>query len=525
MTHKSSTARGGRFAVATPHRAATAAALAAFHAGGNSVDAALAASTVLAVVYPHMCGIGGDLFAIVSDRGKTVAVNGSGAAAATLDAESVRAEFGTMPTHGAISVSVPGVTAAWQVLAERFGKLGLAAAMAPAIEAAAAGLPLAGSVARAVVKHRDRLTADPGLSDMFLPGGRPLEAGQPLLQPALASTLRAVWQQGPSAFYDGPVGRRLVAGLVARGSKLTIADFQRHATEVTAPLPRRYRQVEILVPPPNSQGFVLLEILGSVEQGCLTPNHLGPEAAQLASLFMLASTDRDLYLADPRRSVVPTAELLSAVHTQELLDGSLRGAGMGSRMPAGSGDTVGVVAAQEDGPWVAINHSLYDAFGAGLLEPETGIICHNRGSYFSLDPEAPNVLAGSKRPAHTLMPVMVMRNGVPIIASATMGGSAHAQIHSELLMAVLDRGADCEEAVGLPRWLVGGMQRNGGSGLVAEGRVPREVVEMMTGAGYTVQMLDDWDERVGHAQIAMRTSDGRLAAAADPRADGSAAAQ
>ena len=518
-------ARGDGFAVATPHRAATDAAVAAFQAGGNSVDAALAASAVLAVVYPHMCGIGGDLFAIVSNQGTTVAVNGSGAAASGMDADWVRAEYGTMPTDGPLSVSVPGAVCAWDLLAGRFGKLGFSAAMAPAMEAARSGVPVSSSVARAIVKYRDRLAADPGLSAVFLPGGRPLRAGEPLVQPALASTLQAVWQDGPSAFYEGSVASRLVAGLAAVGSRLTIADFECHETEVTAPLTRRYREFELLVPPPNSQGFVLLEILACVEQGLLTTDHLGPDAARLAAIFLRASMDRDMYLADPRLAGVPITELLSAAHTQELLDASKHSVGSGRMMRPATGDTVGIVAAQEGGPWVSINHSLYDSFGSGILEAETGIMCHNRGSHFSLDPDSPNLLVGSKRPAHTLMPVMVMRDGSPIVASATMGGSAHAQIHSELLMAVLDRGAECGEAVAQPRWLVGGIQRNGGSGLVAEGRVPGHVVEMMTDAGYSVQRLEDWDEQVGHSQLVMRTQDGRLAAAADPRADGAAEAR
>jgi len=174
---------------------------------------------------------------------------------------------------------------------------------------------------------------------------------------------------------------------------------------------------------------------------------------------------------------------------------------------------------------VAINHSLYDAFGSGILEPSTGIICHNRGSYFSLEQTAPNLLVGSKRPAHTLMPVMVMKDGEPIVASATMGGSAHAQIHTELLMAVLDRGLKPSDAISLPRWLVGGMERDGGSGIVVESRVPDEVVEKLIGSALQVQMVDDWDEQVGHSQMVARTADGWLSAASDPRADGSAGAE
>jgi len=524
IDHARFAARGKTFAVATPHRSATDAAVAAFHAGGNSVDAALAASAVLAVVYPHMCGIGGDLFALVADRGTTVALNGSGAAAAALEVDWVRREYGSMPTHGPQSISVPGTVAAWNELATRFGRLSLAAAIAPAIALAQDGVPLARSVARSIVKNQERLSQDAAISDLMMPDGRPLEIGQPLVQPALAATLRAIATSGPNAFYDGPVGRRLVAGLASMGSRLADADFRRHSTEITAPLAMAYRGLEVLVPPPNSQGFVLLEILGCVEHGRLIPDHLGPDAATLAHIFLLASSDRDNFLADPRYGHVPIDDLLSAQHADELVAQAEQLAGPGSLSRRATGDTVGIVAVEEEGPWVAINHSLYDAFGSGILEPSTGIICHNRGSYFSLDRSAPNVLVGAKRPAHTLMPVMVMRDGRPIVASATMGGSAHAQIHAEVLLAVLDRGVEIADAISLPRWLVGGMQRHGGSGIVAESRVPPGVVGKMTAADFGVQTLDAWDEQVGHAQMAMRTDDGWLSAASDPRADGSAGA-
>jgi gamma-glutamyltranspeptidase/glutathione hydrolase len=205
-----------------------------------------------------------------------------------------------MPTHGPQSVSVPGTVAAWHELATRFGRLSLAAAIAPAIALAQDGVPLAGSVARSIVKNQERLSQDAAISDLMMPDGRPLEIGHPLVQPALAASLRTIATSGPNAFYDGPVGTRLVAGLASMGSRLTDADFRRHSTEIAAPLALAYRHLEVLVPPPNSQGFVLLEILGCIERGRLTPDHLGPEAATLAHIFRLASSDRDNFLADPR---------------------------------------------------------------------------------------------------------------------------------------------------------------------------------------------------------------------------------
>ena len=517
-------ARGKRFAVATPHQAATRAAVEAFEAGGNAVDAAVAANAVLTVVYPHMCGIGGDLFAVVADSRSRVAVNGSGAAALAFRADHIRRVHGAMPAQGPLSVSVPGTVAAWGEMTRRFGRLPLAAAIRPAIGYAQDGVPVARSVARAIVKHRERLDKDPGLRALFLPVGRPLAENDHLRQPALADSLRAIADLSAAAFYDGPVGVRLIGGLGALGSPLTADDFRRHLTEVVTPLTRRYRGYDVLVPPPNSQGFVLEEILGCIERGRVEPDHLGEQALMVARLFLLASGDRDRFLADPRRASVPIDELLSPEHSGDVLEQARAGAAQGSVGRAASGDTVGIVTADEGGMWVSINQSLYDAFGSGILEPDSGIICHNRGSAFSLDPASPNLLEGGKRPAHTLMPVMVLRDGAPVIASATMGRNAHAQIHAELLMAVIDQRLTAFEAVDRPRWLVGGLRAEA-TGVVAESRVPDAVLAGFRAAGVGVDQLGDWDEQVGHAQLIARGPDGHLDAASDPRADGAAASR
>ena len=522
MDNSGFAATGRRWAVATPHRAATAAAAAAFEAGGNAVDAAVTANAVLAVAYPHMCGIGGDLFAVVADSRSRLAVNGSGAAALALDADRMRLAHGAMPAQGPLSVSVPGTVAAWQELISRFGRRSLADAIGPAIGCAQDGVAVSRSVARAIVKHRDRINADAGLRDLFAAAGRPLTENDVLKQPALAGSMRALAEMGSAALYTGALGARLIAGLRSLGSPLTADDFGRHTTDVVAPLARPYRRREVLVPPPNSQGFVLDEILGCVERANLEPDHLGSNAPLMAHLFLLASADRDRLLADPRRASVPVDELLADDHARELIEQARAGATPGALGRAASGDTVGIVAADADGLWVSINQSLFDAFGSGILEPETGIIAHNRGSSFSLDSRSPNRLEGGKRPAHTLMPVMVLDRGAPAIASATMGRNAHAQIHAELLMAVIDQGRQAFEAVDRPRWLAGGLRAEA-AGIVAESRVPKSVIAGFVASGMEVEHLDGWDEQVGHAQLIARGADGQLHAASDPRADGAAA--
>ncbi len=215
-------ASGDSFAVATPHSAATAAAVASFHAGGNAVDAALAASVVLAVVYPHMCGPGGDLFAVLADGHTQAVVNGSGAAAAGVDAERIRRHHPTMPEFGALSVTVPGTVAAWVELAQRYGRLPLAAAIAPGVEHASRGIAVSMSLARAIVAHKARIERDSALRQTFAPGGHPLVVGDLLKLPALAATLRSVADEGRSrglrANAVAPISIRTGDNLRAMGS-------------------------------------------------------------------------------------------------------------------------------------------------------------------------------------------------------------------------------------------------------------------------------------------------------------------
>lgn len=513
----------GSFAVATPHWAATDAACASWRSGGNAVDAALAASAVLAVVYPHMCGLGGDLFGIVADAHSQTVVNGSGAYAETVEVESMRRQHIDMPVHGPLSVTVPGVVAAWGELARRFGRRPLSRAIEPALELAERGIPTAPSLGRAISSERMRLESDPGLRELFIPLGKPLGSGDQLVQPKLARTLRTLMIEGSRAMYDGQLAAGLVDYLARMGSALSAQDFRHHHTEVCPPLRARYREHEVLVPPPNSQGFLLPEILSCIERSGMPANHLGEGAATVAQVYLATAADRDHFLADPRRVKVPIDRFLSVAHTKDILARRYPALETVPDRKLGLGDTVGIVVGERDGLWVSINQSLYDSFGAGILEPSSGVIYQNRGSAFSLDLTAANALSGATRPPHTLLPVIVLRSGSPVLGSATMGGSAHAQIHSQILMAILDRHMSPSEAVDSPRWLVGGVKQGAGATVVAEARVPETVIARLKASGLVVRSLGDWDELVGHAQVVSYGSNNSLSAGSDRRADGAAA--
>lgn len=526
---------GERFAIATPHRAATAAGEAAFRSGGSAVDAAVTASCVLSVAYPHMTGVGGDLFALVArPSGEVVSVNGSGAAPRLIDRAAVARTHGTMPRAGPLTITVPGAVAGWATLMDLGARLGLAAAVAPAARLAREGVPVAPSLARALRGSRATVAADPGLRAVFVRGGSPLRAADPLVDGALASTLDAVATGGPDVLYRGAVGEQLVLGLSDRGALLRGSDLEAHRTDCAPPLAGRYGGAEILTAPPNSQGCLLLAILAVVERLGLGRDHLGMDAGRLATLFAAVTVLRDRGLCDPRSGPDLAASLLAPPGLDALaarVRGTAavpRGAGGPTADPA-LGDTVAVVAADADGTVVSLIHSLYGAFGSGIREPRTGIIAHNRGASFVLDRDHPNALGPGRRPAHTLMPVLARSGGAITLAAGTMGGSAHPQIHASLLLAVLDRGLDPGPAVALPRWVVGGLEgeddADGGRAAVhAEATVPEQAKAALRSSGFAIRRLGAVDEGVGHAQLIRIDPAGRLVAGSDPRADGAAAA-
>jgi gamma-glutamyltranspeptidase/glutathione hydrolase len=519
-------ARGTTWAIATPHAAATDAGAAAFERGGNAVDAALAAATTLAVVYPHMCGVGGDLFAVVSEPGgETVTINSSGRSPAALDVAAVRAAHREVPFRGPIPITVPGAVAGWHALHGRGAALPWAAGFEAAIRAAHDGVPVARSLAATLAEDDGTFAADPGLAALGFRDGRPLTEGEALRQPALGATLEAIAAGGADALYRGDVGRRYVEGLRAVGSAMSMEDLAAHVADVLPPLRGAFRDQHVSVAPPNSQGFVLVQILSLIERLQLDPDPFGPDAATIAKVFRAASGDRDRHLADPDAMTTHVSTLLDDGHLAGLAD-EVRGDVTAVAHPRPTGDTIALVALDAHGHAVSLIQSLFNGFGAGILEPSTGIVAHDRGACFVLEPGHPNDLAPAKRPLHTLLPVVVHGDDGRVSAvTGTMGGFGQPQIDAQTLIRSLALGASAADAVAAPRWLVSGMDRTSGAGgwVVAEADVPAAVVAALQGAGFRVDTVPERDEGTGHAHLIRSDADG-LDAGSDPRADGSAAA-
>ncbi|MCS6876957.1 MAG: gamma-glutamyltransferase [Geminicoccaceae bacterium] len=443
---------------ATSVPSATLVALDVLRAGGNAVDAAIAAAAVLAVVEPAMTGIGGDCFALVAPAsGGVFAVNGSGRAPAAATIERLRAEgLAEIPPRSVHAVTVPGALRAWELLLERFGTKPLAELLRPAIRLAEEGFPVTARVAWDWRRHASTLRHSEGAAAFYLPGGRPPAEGRIVQLPALARTLERIATEGVNAFYEGPLAEKMVASLRSWGGVHSLEDFAAQRAELVEPIHTSYRDLLVYECPPNGQGVVALQILNVLEGfelGAMEP--LGAERLHLlAEAAKLAFRDRDALLADPAMVEVPVQRLLDkdyAARLRETIDPERAARDLPPPLLAAHKDTVYLCVVDRDLNVVSFINSLFEPFGSGLCCPETGVLFHNRGASFRLDPAHPNALAPGKRPMHTIIPALAFKGGEAWLAFGVMGGHFQPMGQVQLLSAIVDHGLDPQAALELPR--------------------------------------------------------------------------
>lgn len=511
--------------VTSPHALASSAGVDALRAGGSAVDAALATAGVLAVAYPHMCGVGGDAFWLVYDakRKKVDYLEGGGRAAANARLEAFPGK--EIPFRGIqpATLTTPGAVASWCEAHARYGKLPLARNLESAIAYARDGYPVTARLARWIELTAGELAQDPGCASLFLPAPR---AGSRKKNPALARTLEAIAAKGRAGFYEGPLAKFSEAN----GGFFTASDLAAQPATWGEPLRGTYRGVTIVETPPPTQGFTVLEMLNLVEPFELAKKpRLGPDHLHLmVQAKQIAYHDRDRSLADPRFAVVPIERLISrsyARERQKLIDPSR--ALPWDKVPSyGSlaGDTVYVAAMDGEGNAVSLIFSLYGAFGSCVADPGTGVLLQNRGAYFSLDPAHPNRLEPGKVPLHTLIASMAFREDKLWAVLGCMGADGQPQIHLQTYVAMIDFGLDIQAALDSPRWLSGrfalGEARDT---LHIEGRTPKATVDELERRGHPVDRWGDWNELAGHAHgITVDPDTCVMSGGADPRSDGAA---
>jgi len=521
--------------VTSPHSLASSAGVDVLRAGGSAIDAAIATAAVLAVVYPHMTGLGGDAFWLVHEggSGEVKYLGGGGKAAAAASIAALRGRgLGEIPLRGIVpaTLTVPGAVASWIEAHRSYGRLPLRRVLDAAIGYARDGFPVTARLSSFIAMMREDLLAQREAAALFFPGGSAPRPGAKLTNANLARTLQAVADQAWSGFYEGPVAAEMARFSEAAGGIFRLADFARQTSAWGTPLTACYRGVEVFNTLPPTQGFTVLEMLNLIEPHELQRiDLLGPDHAHLlVQAKQIAYHDRDLLLADPAFAEVPVDMLISKSYASKRsrlidLDSALRW----DHVPSSgglAGDTVYLAAVDRDGNAVSLIQSLYGAFGSCVVAGETGVVLQNRSAYFSLDPHHPNRLEPGKIPLHTLIASMAKRDGRLWSVLGCMGADGQPQIQLQLYTAMIDHGLDIQEAIEMPRLLSGrfalGEARDT---LHMEGRFPAATMLALERRGHIVNRWEDWNEMAGHAHgITIDAASGIMSGGSDPRSDGAA---
>jgi len=507
--------------VATSHPLATAAALQLLKSGGNAIDAAVCAAAVLAVVEPQSTGIGGDCFVLYVPKGEgsVIAFNGSGRSPAAATTDWYREKgFSAIPTYGPHAVTIPGAIDAWCQLIGDHGSKDLAEILAPAIHYAEKGYVIHDRVAADWDRTAAQLSLDPHAARILLPGGRAPTAGEVHRQPELAETLRIIAKEGRSGFYEGAVAADMADYLKSLGGLHRLEDFAATKGNYVQPITSNYRGVDLYQLPPNNQGItalLMLNILSGFDLAALDPVsaerlHLEIEAGRLAY------RDRDAFIADPEHGDVPVSALLSRDYAAKLTKRIHRDKAATDLPPPlmKSSDTVYLSVVDRDRNAVSFINSTYYSFGSGLVSPKTGVVLQNRGSSFTLDASHPNCIAPNKRPMHTIMPGMAMKDGRVLMPYGVMGGDYQPFGHVHFLTNVLDYGCDPQAALDQARVFYedGRVQ--------VERSVPLNGIAGLQARGHTVEIAS---EPLGGGQaIRIDWQKGTLTGGSDPRKDGCA---
>lgn len=521
-----------RNVVATSHPLAAQAGLRMLLAGGNAVDAAIAAAAALTVTEPVSNGLGSDAFCILWDGRQLHGLNASGHAPEAWTPAYFHRKYGdgaqTPPKRGIDAVTVPGAVAGWMALSRRFGKLPFGDLLQPAIELAERGYAVPVVVQQKWAAATPELQSLPGFAQAFLPWGRAPQVGEVFRFPAAARGLRALAETQGEAFYRGPIAQALARFAAAQGGALSEADLAAFEPEWVTPIGQDYRGYTLHEIPPNGQGIaalIALGILGHFDLASLGPDSVAAQHLQIEAM-KLAFADVYRYVADPRAMDLTPEQMLDPAYLKAraaCID-PRRAQDVGAGNPA-KGGTVYLTTADASGMMVSFIQSNYMGFGAGVVEPEFGISLQNRGHGFNLA-TAPgrntaNLVAPRKRPFHTIIPAFLTRDGQPVMSYGVMGANMQPQGHVQTLVRMLDHGQHPQAACDAPRW-----RFDAGLHINVESAMDPATVQGLVDLGHQTRTIDDPYQDFGAGQFIWRLGDPAdqgYVAASDPRRDGMAA--
>ena len=506
----------------TSHPLSTQTAITILQQGGNAMDAAIAACAVQCVVEPESTGIGGDCFCLYAPSGgdEIIAFNGSGRAPAGLNSERLlETGISQIERQSPHAVTVPGAVDAWTQLNRDHGQLDLARLLEPAIGYARDGYPITQRVARDFAGAFDWLDAD--ARAVFNCDGGPVPLGARHAQPALAATLARIGRDGRAGFYDGPVADEIITKLQSLGGYHTADDFAAAIGAYVDPVNASFRDHDVWQCPPNGQGVIALMLLNIM--GGMTPDGADPITAERMHREIeagrLAYRDRGLVLADPAQADVPVREMIDPAYA-DLLRGQITADSRLDPLPPSQlprhSSTVYITVVDRDRNACSFINSLFDSFGSGIMAPDSGVMLHNRGQGFVVDPDHPNGVAPGKRPLHTLIPGMVTRDGRVTMSYGVMGGEYQAFGHMQFLTRHIDYAMDVQMAQDTPRFFPNPFSDH----VDVEAPIPEDVCAALRRLGHDIRPAA---KPIGGSQaISIDWQTGLLTAGSDPRKDGCA---
>lgn len=522
--------------VATSQPLASSAGAQILAAGGNAIDAAIAANAVLGLTEPMMNGIGGDLFAIIYEAksGKVYGLNASGWAATGVTADLVKSHStnGRMPQNGVWSVTVPGMIAGWDAMRTKFGTKSFDELLAPAIYYAENGFPVGEITSRLWNGAERKAGSNAAFQATFAPGGHSPKAGEEFKNPGLASSLKRIAKDGKKGYYTGPTADAILATIKAEGGTMTAADLTEFAPEWVNTMTTTYRGWTVHELPPNSQGMAALMMLNIMsrypiaEYGFLSTKamHVEIEAKKLAYADLLK------YIGDPKFSKLPVEALMASSHADaraKLIDASkascrVEPVALASGIEKGASETIYMSAIDKDGNIVSLIQSNYSAFGSGLVAEGTGFVLHNRGGLFTLDKGQPNTIEPRKRPLHTIIPAFMEKGDVKI-GFGIMGGWNQSQAHAQFASNIADFGMNIQQALEAPRF---SKRTFDGCDVQIEASVPGATTAALKAMGHEVEVLVGRStDQFGYGQAVMSDGKGMHFGASEPRHDGAAIPQ
>jgi gamma-glutamyltranspeptidase/glutathione hydrolase len=522
---------GARGIVTAPHNLAAQAGLAILREGGNAIEATIAAAAAIAVVYPHMNALGGDGFWLISEPGREpIGIDACGAAGEHVDAALyARAGVDAIPARGALAANtVAGTISGWaealEISARNGGKLPLSRLLEDAIHWAEIGIAPSTSQLTTTAQKLPELAAIPGFCEAYAPGAKPPAAHERFRQPRLAKTLAMLGKDGPDSFYRGPLARIIAADLARVGSPITSRDLARQRARPVTPLAVELEQAVVYNMPPPTQGVATLIMLGLFDRLRADITDEFDLVHALVECTKQAFLVRDAHITDPAYMDIDPRRYLESQWLDARLARIDRHTALAWPHAGPDADTVWLGAIDEHGCAVSFIQSIYWEFGSGVVLQDTGILWQNRGCSFQLPAGSRQELRPGRKPFHTLNPSAArFRDGRSMVFGA-MGGEGQPQTQAALFTRYACFGMPLQGAVSAPRWLLGRTWGTESASLKLESRFSADVVEKLRAAGHRVEVMGPFDELAGHAGALVRSRDGLLEGAADPRGNGCAAA-